>query len=375
MASFASEPRPQGSGGLISSPNRQILLASESDRGRRLDIFLAERLPSLSRSRIQQLIHQGKAGIEGLAAAETIKTGYWLRGGERVWVVIEPPAPLRAYPEPIPLEILYEDDDIVAVNKPAGMVVHIGAGVRSGTLVNALLHHMRSLSQVGGELRPGIVHRIDRNTSGALLVAKNDFAHRQLAARFAGRDVEKEYIALVHGSPAGEQGTVASPISRDPVRRTRMTTRRRPGPGVRAALTRYRVLRRFRGFTLLAVQILTGRTHQVRVHLSSLGHPVVGDTLYGAPGKLPAELFETPPDSPIAKSVAQGTAARQSSSGKRKKAGQGTGEQMPTLPRNFLHAARIRFPHPRTGEAVEVSAPLPSELEEFLARLVPADRC
>ena len=368
MASLASEPRPQGSGGLISSPNRQILLASESDRGRRLDIFLAERLPSLSRSRIQQLIHQGKAGIEGLAAAETIKAGYRLRGGERVWVVIEPPAPLRAYPEPIPLAILYEDDDIVAVNKPAGMVVHIGAGVRSGTLVNALLHHMRSLSQVGGELRPGIVHRIDRNTSGALLVAKNDFAHRQLAARFAGRDVEKEYIALVHGSPAGEQGEIASPISRDPVRRTRMTTGRRPGPGVRAALTRYRVLRRFRGFTLLAVQILTGRTHQVRVHLSSLGHPVVGDTLYGAPGKLPAELFRlaSGPSAPL-----EIPGVRQASRGKQKRVEQATEDLLPTLNRNFLHAARIRFPHPRTGEVVEVRAPLPSELEEFLARLIP----
>ncbi|MGH9783075.1 MAG: RluA family pseudouridine synthase, partial [Terriglobia bacterium] len=295
-----------------------------------------------------------------------VKAGYRLRGGERVWIEPQPPPPLRAYPEAIPLEILYEDEDVVAINKPAGMVVHLGAGVRSGTLVNALLHHLQSLSRVGGELRPGIVHRLDRNTSGVMLVAKNDVAHQKLAAQFAGRTVEKQYLALVHGSVVAERGEIAAPISRDRLRRARMTTRRRPGPGVRAALSRYRVLRRFQGCTLLEVEILTGRTHQVRVHLASLGHPVVGDTLYGAPGKLPAEWFQAPatfsdyPPDP---------ASARFHSGKKQSAKSADGLLFPTLPRNFLHAARIVFRHPRTGSPVEVRAPVPQELAAFLSRL------
>ena len=322
---------------------RQSFPASDADRGQRLDLFLAARLPSLTRSRIQQLIEQGKAGID--PDSVSIKPSYKLRGTERVWIEPQPPPPLRALPEAIPLEILYEDDDVAAINKPAGMAVHLGAGVRSGTLVNALLHHWKILSQVSGELRPGIVHRLDRNTSGVLLVAKNDFAHQALAKQFAGRTVEKRYVALVHGRVAGERGEVASPIGRDRVRRNRMTTRRRLGPGVRGALSRYRVLRRYRGFTLaftlLDVQILTGRTHQVRVHLASLGHPVVGDTLYGAPGKLPADSSaETPAE-----------------------------QKEPTLPRNFLHAAQIAFRHPHTGDTVQVRAPMPEALEGFLSRL------
>ncbi len=332
---------------------RQTFPASESDRGRRLDVFLAARLPTLTRSRIQQLIEQGKAGIERDPASASVKRGakssikpgihaankpnYRLRGGERVWIEPQQPPPLRAVPEAIPLEVLYEDDDVAAINKPAGMAVHLGAGVRSGTLVNALLHRWSGLSRVGGELRPGIVHRLDRHTSGVLLVAKNDFAHQALAEQFAARTVEKRYLALVHGRVAAERGEIALAIGRDRARRIRMTTRRRPGPGVRSALSRYRVVRRYRGFTLLEVQILTGRTHQVRVHLASLGHPVVGDTLYGAPRKLPEGLVPA--------------------------------SEQPTLPRNFLHAAQIIFRHPRTGEPVRVPAPLPEELERFLARL------
>ena len=362
---------------MIFPAGRRSFPASDSNRGERLDVFLAARLPALTRSRIQQLIEQGKAGIEPAKTgkepqplAPSVKASYRLRGGERVWIEPAPPPPLRAYPEAIPLEILHEDEDVVAINKPAGMVVHLGAGVRSGTLVNALLHHLQSLSRVGGELRPGIVHRLDRNTSGALLVAKNDAAHQALAAQFAGRTVEKQYLALVHGTVAAERGEIAAPISRDRLRRARMTTRRRPGPGVRAALSRYRVLRRFQGFTLLEVEILTGRTHQVRVHLASLGHPVVGDTLYGAPGKLPAELFQAPatfsghPPDPAS------TRLQRSKKQSVKSAPSADSVSLPTLPRNFLHATRIVFHHPRTGSEVEVRAPLPQELEDFLSRLI-----
>lgn len=371
---------------------RQSFPASDSDRGERLDRFLAARLPALTRSRIQQLIQQGKAGIEAAEAAaaktggelasvaEPVKASYRLRGGERVWIEPEPPPPLRAVPEAIPLEILHEDEDVVAINKPAGMVVHLGAGVRSGTLVNALLHHLQSLSSVGGELRPGIVHRLDRNTSGVLLVAKNDVAHQALAAQFAGRTVGKQYLALVHGTVATERGEIAAPISRDRLRRARMTTRRRPGPGVRAALSRYRVLRRFRGFTLLEVEILTGRTHQVRVHLASLGHPVVGDTLYGAPGKLEAILFQARPSFSGQQPQAS-TRLRRSKKQSRKSAQSFAAAQdrsadslVPTLPRNFLHATRIVFRHPRTGSPVEVRAPVPQELEDFLAKLIASGR-
>ena len=346
-----------------SRDGRQSFPASESDRGQRLDVFLAARIPSLTRSRIRQLIEQGKAGIRSDSAdspdsadsapdstlssapgAASVKPSYKLRGGEDVWIEPQPPPPLRAVPEDIPLEILYEDDDVAAIHKPAGMVVHLGAGVRGGTLVNALLGRWGSLSRAGGELRPGIVHRLDRNTSGVLLVAKNDFAHQSLAGQFSGRSIEKRYVALVHGKVRAGCGEIALAIGRDRLRRKRMTTRRQPGPGVRGALSRYRVVRRYRGFTLLEVEILTGRTHQVRVHLASLGHPVVGDTLYGAPGKLPKDLSNL-------------SAAKDGP------------KDEPTLPRNFLHAASIVFRHPRTGDPVRVEAPVPEELERFLARL------
>ena len=235
--------------------------------------------------------------------------------------------PLHATPEDIPLQVLYEDNDLVAVDKPAGMVVHAGAGVHSGTLVNALLHRFQALSGVGGALRPGIVHRLDRFTSGVLLVAKNDAAHRALAEQFSGRQVEKTYIALVHGAVKAESGRIDRPITRDPAHRTRMTARLGEG---RAAWSEYRVLRRFEGFTLLEVRIGTGRTHQIRVHLSGMGHPVVGDTLYGAPAKVAG---------------------------------------MPPLGRYFLHAHRIRFRLPSTGEEVTVESPLARELEEWLGAI------
>ena len=298
-------------------------LAEPSDAGRRLDLALHQRLPEFSRSRIQQWIENGRVLVDGV----TRRASYLLRAGEAIDAEPAAPEPLHASPEEIPLTVLYEDDDVVAIDKPAGMVVHAGAGVHSGTLVNALLHRFESLSGVGGELRPGIVHRLDRFTSGVLLVAKNDAAHRALAAQFSGRQVEKTYLALVHGAVKQESGRIERPITRDPVHRTRMTARLDSG---RAAWSAYCVARRFDRFTLLEVKIGTGRTHQIRVHLSSLGHPVVGDTLYGAPGKL---------------------------------------EGLTPLARYFLHAHRIRFHQPTSGEEIELVSPLAPELQEWMAQL------
>ena len=284
--------------------------------GTRLDHWLHAQLPQYSRARIQEWIKAGRVRVKGAAA----RASQTVRAGDAVDVEPAEPAPLKATAEDIPLRVLYEDDGVVAIDKPAGMVVHAGAGVRSGTLVNALLHRFGALSGVGGELRPGIVHRLDRLSSGVLLVAKTDAAHRQLAAQFSSRQVEKVYLALVQGQVKAETGRIDRPIARDPVHRTRMTARRADG---RAAWSEYRVRRRFAKFTLLEVHIGTGRTHQIRVHLSSIGHPVVGDTLYGAKAE-------------------------------------------PGLGRFFLHAHRIRFRSPATGEEVAVEAPLAVELEEWM---------
>ena len=297
------------------------LTVESGDAGKRLDHLLHERLPDFSRSRIQRWIQDGLVLVNGAHA----RASRQVRAGEAVDVEPAEAPPLRAEPEAIPLSVLYEDDDVVAIDKPAGMVVHAGAGVHSGTLVNALLHRFGALSGVAGALRPGIVHRLDRYTSGVLLVAKNDAAHQQLAAQFSGRQVEKVYLALVHGNVKPESGRIERPIARDPVRRIRMTARLAEG---RAAWSEYRVLRRFAHFTLLEVRIGTGRTHQIRVHLSSIGHPVAGDTLYGAPASL-----------------------------------------APPLGRYFLHAHRIRFRRPSGGEEISVVSPLPAELEAWMALL------
>src|SRR6185312_5781089 len=316
------------------------LRATPEDSGKRLDQFLAAQLPETSRARVQQLIAEQKVLVNDAAAKASLR----LRGDEQIAVLgaVELP-PLRAMAEDIPLEIIYEDNDLIVVNKPAGLMVHAGAGVTEddrnrGTLVNALLHRFGKLSAVGGELRPGIVHRLDKATSGLIIVAKNDEAHRRLGSQFSSREIKKTYVALVHGWLKQEKGTVNSSISRDRVRRVRMTTRLKGG---RDAITHYKVVRRidssFGKFTFLEVKIDTGRTHQIRVHMSSLGHAVVGDTLYGAARELRPHK----------------AASRQTIS----------------LARNFLHAAALEFSHPRSGQALSFSAPLPNELTEFLARV------
>jgi 23S rRNA pseudouridine1911/1915/1917 synthase len=296
----------------------QKFLIGDGDAGLRLDHFLAKAMAGQSRARVQQAIEQGLARVDGAVR----KASYRLRAGECVTASAVEPPPLAAYPEDIPLAILYEDAGVVAVDKPAGMVVHAGAGRHAGTLVNALLARYGALSGEGGALRPGIVHRIDKGTSGVLLVAKTDEAHRALARQFAGRTVEKTYLALVEGRMAAEEGRVERPIARDPLHRTRMTARLETG---RPALTFWRVRRRFARFTLLEVRIATGRTHQIRVHLASLRHPVAGDALYGAAAH--------------------------------------------PLGRPFLHAHRVAFVSPATGENVIVVSPLPAELEAWLAGL------
>jgi len=302
----------------------QEFLVPAAAQGERLDVFLTRQMPEWSRSQIQRLI---RSELVWVGARPASKAGETLESGARVTVQAEKQE-LHAMPEAVPLAIVYEDEDVVVVDKPAGMVVHVGAGVKSGTLVNALLHHIRTLSSMGGDLRPGIVHRLDRMTSGLVIVAKNDFAHRQLSADFKARAVHKTYILLVHGRVAEESGEIRRSVGRDPVRRVRMKV---GGLGAREATTRYRIARRYSRFTLLEAEPLTGRTHQLRVHFSVLGHPIVGDTLYGAPGRL--------------------------------QVGEGGRE---TLKRNFLHAAALAFQHPRSHQAIRVQSALPPELKDFL---------
>ena len=311
---------------------REFVAATE-DTGHRLDVFLAEHMPDWSRSQLQQLIRSGLARVDEQAVR---KAGEKVEAGSRICILAKH-EPLHAFPEELPLNVVYEDDDLAVVDKPAGMAVHIGVGTKAGTLVNALLFHLgNSLSAVAGETRPGIVHRLDKMTSGLIVVAKNDAAHRALAEQFRARTVHKHYQTLVHGQVQMEQGKIEASVGRDPVKRARMKV---GGIGAREALTLFSVVRRFHHFTLLDVEPRTGRTHQIRVHSAYLHHPVVGDRMYGAPAK-----------------VRIGS------------------QERATLDRNFLHAARIQFAHPRSGAPVSFRSPLPTRLTAFLELLEQQDR-
>jgi 23S rRNA pseudouridine1911/1915/1917 synthase len=335
--------------------------------GQRLDHFLVAQMGGISRSRVQLLIDQGDVLVDG----EPGKPSRKLRGGERVIVTGEAhPTPLKAVAEPIPLDVVYEDSDMAVVNKPAGMMVHAGSGVSDdarsrGTLVNALLHRFRTLSSTGGELRPGIVHRLDKSTSGLIVVAKNDRAHAALGHMFSSRRIQKTYIALVHGSVARDKGTISAAISRDAVRRTRMSTR--PSHDARSAVTHYEVVERlatrFGKFTLLRMRIETGRTHQIRVHMASIGHAVVGDTLYGAAAHLKQEEVGRAPTRTARRKPGPSSLERN------------TEPETLRLGRNFLHAAKLDFMQPLTGKPIALEAPLPAELKSFLDKLhTPAAR-
>jgi 23S rRNA pseudouridine1911/1915/1917 synthase len=300
--------------------------------GVRLDRWLAERFPDLSRTRLQALVQEGHVSVDGARR----KASYRLREGERVLVTIPPPPRAALVPEPIALAVVFEDDHVLVVDKPAGMVVHPGAGRSSGTLVHALLAHAPSLAWVGGPDRPGIVHRLDKGTSGLLVVAKSSVAYQSLTRQLSSRTVSRRYLALVHGRIRQSEGRIEAPIGRHPYDRVRMAVR--PGGQGKAAITHFRVLERFSEFTYLEARLETGRTHQIRVHLASAGNPLVGDETY--------RRRATPPvRDPV------------------------LSELMKALEGPALHAATLGFVHPVSGEALEFHSPLPGRIERLLQRL------
>ncbi|HIE32469.1 MAG TPA: RluA family pseudouridine synthase [Thermodesulfobacteriaceae bacterium] len=304
-----------------------LLKVDTEDAGKRLDAFLAEKIPELTRSRIKRLVAEGLIEIKGVGE---LKASRKVRTGEEIMVRVPPPEEVSLEPEEVPFEILYEDGDLAVIVKPPGVVVHPGAGHLKGTLVHGLLKRLSGLSGVGGELRPGIVHRLDKDTSGLMVVAKNDRAHLRLTAMFKGREVEKWYLALVHGVPEPRAGRINVPIGRHPVHRKKMMA---GAPRGREADTFYRMREAFRRAALLEVRPLTGRTHQIRVHLSYIGHPIVGDSLYG--GRRP---------------------------------------QGPKAERQMLHAWRLSFEHPIAGEKLSFEAPPPPDFQKLLEELRGCER-
>lgn len=304
-----------------------FLQIDASDTGKRIDTVVASLVPGLSRSQAADLIKQGEIQVSG----EPKKPGYRLRFGDDIIGRVPPPDPANFLPEPIFLDILHEDADLVIINKPPDLVMHPAPGHTSGTLVNGLLHHCPDLAGIGGRIRPGIVHRLDKDTTGVLAVAKNSVAQACLAAQFKNRTVRKQYMAVVYGVPASDSGVVENPIGRHPVDRKKMTIR----PNGRPAITRWQVMERYDGMALLSLGIETGRTHQIRVHCAALGHPVAGDPVYGG-RKPPANLTK------IIADKAKG------------------------LDRQMLHAASLTFVHPQTQKCLTFSAPLPDDMERLI---------
>ncbi|MEE8349873.1 MAG: RluA family pseudouridine synthase [Acidobacteriota bacterium] len=311
--------------------SERITLTVEPDEsGHRLDRFLSHKLEQYSRSVLQRWIESGHVMVQG----KTSKAKHKVQPGEEVVIVPPPPEPVQLVPEAIPFKIVYEDDILVVVDKPAGLVVHPGTGNRQGTLANALLYHFQTISR-SGTIRPGIVHRLDKSTSGLMVVAKNDQAHELLARQFKDREIEKRYLALVFGRPREASGVIDVPLGRDPFARTKISTRSRRA---RTALTRYETIRDYPDLTYVRVYPHTGRTHQIRVHFQHLGHPVVGDETYG--GKAIQGIRDS-----------------------------GLVDSIQALKRYFLHAEFLAFTHPDTGEKVSFVAELPEELAEFLQGL------
>ncbi len=298
----------------------------------RLDLFLSRELADETRAAIQRLIEEGKVLVDGKPAKASLK----LKGGECIAVEIPEPKAAEPLPEEIPLEVLYEDHDLIVINKPAGMVVHPGAGNSSGTLVNALLAHCTDLSGIGGELRPGIVHRLDKGTSGVMVAAKNDRTHQALSGQFSVHSIKRVYQALVYGSPKEDKGKIEGIIGRHPTERVRLSGKARSG---KHAVTRWRVMERFNRVTLVELRLETGRTHQIRVHLSEAGFPLLGDPLYGDGGRL-----NNIKDPQLRKQIA-------------------------TLGRQALHARTLGFIHPATGEYLEFSVDMPEDMAALVLHL------
>ena len=297
-----------------------LLRASEESKNQRLDAFLASSLDGLTRSQATRLIESGEVAVNGRAVSKSYK----LAGGEDIAVTLPEPEPVEAVPQDIPLDVVYEDADVIVVNKPSGMVVHPAPGHPDGTLVNALLYHCAgTLSGIGGALRPGIVHRIDRDTSGLIIAAKNDAAHQCLSAQLADHTLARTYECIVVGSLREDRGTVDAPIARHPTDRKRMAV----VAGGREAVTHWEVIARYPGYTHVRCRLETGRTHQIRVHMAYIGHPILGDTVYGAK------------------------------------------KEVPGLTGQCLHAVGLRFLHPRTHEVVELSCPLPDEFTRMLQKI------
>lgn len=320
------EKNPDGENGIE-------FVAGAKEERERLDVFLARNISGMTRSQVSRRLDEGKVIVNGRRE----KAGYRLRSGDRIVFFLEPPRESSLAPEACPLRVLYEDRDLLVVEKPAGMVVHPAAGHAGGTLVNALLHHCTDLSGIGGVLRPGIVHRLDKDTSGLLVVAKNDVAHEALSDQFRRHRVLKCYRVFVYGHMRQDEGTIALPVGRHPTDRKKMSTVSRRG---KTAVTRWRVLERFGEITFLETVIETGRTHQIRVHLSTLGHPVVGDPTYGRSGRKERDIRD-----------------------------QRFKEIIRVMKRQALHAGTIGFHHPATGQYMEFSSPLPRDMEELLQRL------